>query len=403
LPLEVIEADLERAEHQRAVRELTAAYALDPMGNGGPLPADVLDRLVPSLRSHPTTLIFLAFVDGQPVALATCFKGFSTFAAAPLISVSDFAVLPKYRGRGIARALLAAIEGKARELGCCKLTLEVQENNSRARRVYEKAGFSQAMYGVAAGSALHYWKILSSRHRGLERAASRAYDERMTEQKTNSETTDDSSVAPTDSAAEAPDSERDESDAEPPDSALEVEPEVIAVAPDLRTARSLHPPPPPRLRESTAIQGRRLEVLGTPKRAADLMTRQILTIGPDDKLQMLEEQMERFRFRHLPVVEGDKLVGLISHSDLLHASSSYLSDTAKERNAIIHQLPASRIMLRDFVTVRPTEPLAAVAALMWKTRLGCVLVTDDEQNLLGIITEGDFVRLAHHFLVQEPE
>ena len=44
---EVIEADLDRVEHQRDVRALTAAYALDPMGNGGALPADVLDRLIP--------------------------------------------------------------------------------------------------------------------------------------------------------------------------------------------------------------------------------------------------------------------------------------------------------------------------------------------------------------------
>src|SRR5690348_15568091 len=114
--VDIIEANLDRPDHQRDVLSLTAAYALDPMGNGGPLKPEVLDRLIPGLKSHPTTLIFLAYVDGRPVALATCFRGFSTFAARPLINISDLAVLPTYRGQGIGRELLTAVEQKARAL-----------------------------------------------------------------------------------------------------------------------------------------------------------------------------------------------------------------------------------------------------------------------------------------------
>jgi CBS domain-containing protein len=131
------------------------------------------------------------------------------------------------------------------------------------------------------------------------------------------------------------------------------------------------------------------------------MTRQLLTIGPDDPIVMLEQQMEAFRFRHLPVVEGDVLVGLISHSDLLHASSSRLSKSAPEENAILHQLPAWRIMREDLVTVRPDEPLERVAALLWETRVGCLPVTEEDGTLVGIITEGDFIRLTHHFLTTD--
>ncbi|MBK7975719.1 MAG: GNAT family N-acetyltransferase [Deltaproteobacteria bacterium] len=78
--------------------------------------------------------------------------GFSTFAARPLINVHDLAVLPEYRGHGIGRALLRAVERAARERGCVKLTLEVQENNQRARSVYAAAGFAQAEYGASGGA-----------------------------------------------------------------------------------------------------------------------------------------------------------------------------------------------------------------------------------------------------------
>lgn len=169
--------------------------------------------------------------------------------------------------------------------------------------------------------------------------------------------------------------------------------------PPPRKAPSNHPPPPPTLRaRAAAHEGRPLSVQGEPRLARDLMTRHLLTIGPDDPIMMLEQHMEAFRFRHLPVVEGDILIGIISHSDLLHASSSRLSKSAGEENVILHRLPAWCVMREDVVTVRPTEPLERVAALLWETRVGCIPVTEEDGRLVGIITEGDFVRLTHHFL-----
>ena len=159
-PVEIVEVDLEREDHQRDVLALTAAYALDPMGNGGALSREDLDRLIPGLRSHPTTIIFVAYRGGQAVGIATCFRGFSTFRAQPLINVHDLAVLPEHRGRGTGRALLAAVEQKARAMGCCRLTLEVYQNNQPARRTYARAGFSQAGAGQPGGGALFYMKSL---------------------------------------------------------------------------------------------------------------------------------------------------------------------------------------------------------------------------------------------------
>ena len=129
---EIVEADLSRAEHQHAVVELVDAYAADPMGNGRPLSAAVRSALIPGLQQHPTTIIFLAYKERTPVGIAVCFRGFSTFAARPLINIHDLAVLPRHRGTGAGRTLLEAVERKAREMGCCKITLEVQENNHTA-------------------------------------------------------------------------------------------------------------------------------------------------------------------------------------------------------------------------------------------------------------------------------
>src|SRR6185295_11111428 len=102
---------------------------------------------IPALREQPNALVLLAYKDARVVGIATCFLGFSTFAARPLLNVHDLAVLPDCRGRGVGRALLGAVDDAARERGCVKVTLEVQENNRRARRIYEAAGFAQMVYG----------------------------------------------------------------------------------------------------------------------------------------------------------------------------------------------------------------------------------------------------------------
>jgi ribosomal protein S18 acetylase RimI-like enzyme len=158
--VEILPADLDLPAHQDAVVEMVDAYAQDPMGNGAPLPPEVKKALIPGLRAHPTTLIFLAWSGTAPVGIAVCFLGLSTFAAKPLVNIHDLAVLPTQRGKGVGRLLLAAVERKARELGCCKVTLEVLENNRRARELYAAVGFAQATYQEAAGGALFLAKKL---------------------------------------------------------------------------------------------------------------------------------------------------------------------------------------------------------------------------------------------------
>ena len=160
IPIKIKEADLNRPEHQQAVVALLDAYAQDPMGDGRALSDEVRRYLIPGLQQHPTTIIFIAFHNDNAVGMAVCFRGFSTFAARPLINIHDFYVLPEFRGQNIGQMILAAVEQKARKTNCCKITLEVQENNHRARRVYKAAGYSRPVYVESAGGALFLSKIL---------------------------------------------------------------------------------------------------------------------------------------------------------------------------------------------------------------------------------------------------
>ncbi len=160
--IEIIKADLKLKEHQKAVLELMDAYAQDPMGDAQPLSAYAKKNLIKGLQDHPTTLVFLAFKSSDAYGIATCFRGFSTFRAKPLINLSDFYVNPDLRGFGVGRLLLKAIEKEAISSGCCKITLEVQENNKVAQTIYSNFGFSQAVYPADAdgGGSLYMVKDL---------------------------------------------------------------------------------------------------------------------------------------------------------------------------------------------------------------------------------------------------
>lgn len=152
--------DLDDPEQAVAWLDLLDHYASDPMGGGDGLSDYAKFNLVAAMREVPGFHGALAWLDGRAVGLIDCFAGFSTFAARPLLNVHDIVVHASLRGRGIGQALLAWAEQRARQLGCCKLTLEVLSNNRRAMASYQQAGFAPYVLDPAAGHALLMQKLL---------------------------------------------------------------------------------------------------------------------------------------------------------------------------------------------------------------------------------------------------
>ena len=120
-------ADLNDPADGRAIVDLLDMYSQHEFGASKPLDDDVKERLIPGLKEQGKALAFLAFLENEPVGLALCFVGFSSFRALPLLNIHDIAVSPEHRGQGIGGALLAAVEAEASRRGCCKVTLEVRE------------------------------------------------------------------------------------------------------------------------------------------------------------------------------------------------------------------------------------------------------------------------------------
>ena len=160
MSLSVLPLDLSDPAQAETWLELLDHYAQDPMGGGDGLSEYAKLNLVATMREVPGFHGALAWRDGLAVGLIDCFAGFSTFAARPLLNVHDIVVRDGWRGQGIGQALLAWAEERARQLGCCKLTLEVLSNNTRAMASYERAGFQPYVLAPEAGQALFLQKYL---------------------------------------------------------------------------------------------------------------------------------------------------------------------------------------------------------------------------------------------------
>ena len=160
MSLSIAAVDLKNLSISAVWLDLLDHYALDPMGGGEGLSAYAQAHLVEQLQTLPTFHGALAFLGEKPVGLINCFVGFSTFAAKPLLNIHDVVVHADVRGQGIAQALLQWAETQARQLGCCKLTLEILSNNIPAMRSYQRAGFEPYVLDPAAGHALLMQKYL---------------------------------------------------------------------------------------------------------------------------------------------------------------------------------------------------------------------------------------------------
>ncbi len=160
MSLSIIPLDLSDLAQAEIWLDLLDHYANDPMGGGEGLSDYAKLHLIGVMREVPGFHGALAWLDGEAVGLIDCFAGFSTFAAKPLLNVHDIVVRQGLRGKGIGQALLAWAEERAKQLGCCKLTLEVLSNNTRAMSSYTQAGFAPYVLDPAAGHALLMQKFL---------------------------------------------------------------------------------------------------------------------------------------------------------------------------------------------------------------------------------------------------
>jgi len=128
----------------------------------------------------------------------------------------------------------------------------------------------------------------------------------------------------------------------------------------------------------------------TPVRS--IMEEKIVTISANESLSTVEDIMRLGRVRHMPVVSGGKLVGVVSERDLLRASLSSLSSHRKnERKAFLYAIEIGRVMSQPPIVIGPDASIQQAARTMAEAKIGCLPVVEGD-DLVGIVTETDVLR-----------
>jgi CBS domain-containing protein len=123
----------------------------------------------------------------------------------------------------------------------------------------------------------------------------------------------------------------------------------------------------------------------------DLMVKEVATLDIEDELSLANDIMRLGRIRHLPVVAGEQVVGIISERDLFRSSlAQALGYGNKDSREVMRTLHIKDVMVKKVITIPPDMELKDAVAIMVERKIGCLPVVQDDK-LLGLITETDIL------------
>jgi len=131
-----------------------------------------------------------------------------------------------------------------------------------------------------------------------------------------------------------------------------------------------------------------------------IMSTNLITLPPSATLAEARTLMHDNRIHHIPVLEGDKLTGLVSLTNVLAATDSFLRDDGSRIHA--NEIGIKDVMVTDVATVDVNASLRHAALFLERHKIGCLPVLDNS-DLVGIITDTDFVAVAINLLEQIEE
>ena len=131
-----------------------------------------------------------------------------------------------------------------------------------------------------------------------------------------------------------------------------------------------------------------------------IMSTNLITLAPSATLAEARTLMHEHRIHHIPVVKDEKLVGLVTLTNVLAATDSFLRDPQNRIHA--NEITIAEAMVSDVATVDVNASLRHAALFIERHKIGCLPVMDGEK-LVGIITETDFIAVAINLLEQIEE
>jgi len=127
------------------------------------------------------------------------------------------------------------------------------------------------------------------------------------------------------------------------------------------------------------------------KTVGAVMTTDPVTLQLNDTLRLADDMMNLAHVRHFPVLDGEKLVGVINQDDLLHASMASLVRHPKENVREALGAVAIKDFMKAAITIPRETSIYDAASMMVDRAIECLLVVDGDK-LIGLVTRSDLLR-----------
>lgn len=132
----------------------------------------------------------------------------------------------------------------------------------------------------------------------------------------------------------------------------------------------------------------------------DVMTKDPLTVTPTETISQADDLMNTNRIRQLPVVQGKRLVGIVTDRDVRSFLSGSLLESPEARERAL-AAEVRDIMTTEPITVSQDDDLQEAVELMIEEKMGGIPVVDETEGLVGIVTYVDVLRCFLNRLQEE--
>lgn len=125
---------------------------------------------------------------------------------------------------------------------------------------------------------------------------------------------------------------------------------------------------------------------------SQIMSRKLITLAPTQSLYEAERLFKKHKIRHIPVVESDRIIGIVSYSDLLRISFADMTDNEEEVTSVVYDMyTIPQIMAKAPLTVNSDVTIKEVAEILSKQSFHSIPVLENDK-FVGIVTTTDLIK-----------
>ncbi|WP_044397473.1 CBS domain-containing protein [Lacinutrix sp. Hel_I_90] len=123
-----------------------------------------------------------------------------------------------------------------------------------------------------------------------------------------------------------------------------------------------------------------------------IMTKDVITLNHSDNLETAEGLFKKNNIRHIPVVSGDEIIGILSYTDLLRISfADAVDDEQEDVDTVVYNMfTIEQVMAKNLVSVNSNTTIKEVAEILAKEEFHALPVVDNKK-LVGIVTTTDLI------------